>query len=119
MKNLDEFLEKTKPGAKKSRLHDFLPELKSLRERNYTLNQLREFLLENGVVISIPWLSAFLRMHITSYGTSDLSNAEKPVPVSSATSVVDTPARKSEIDLLNKTSIPGFGKAKYKPPTTI
>ena len=119
MKNLDEFLEKTKPGAKKSKLHDFLPELKSLREKNYTLKQLREFLLENGVVISIPWLSAFLRMHISSSVTSDQYTSDKPVPVSSMTSVVETPARKSEIDLLNKTTIPGFGKAKFKPPTTI
>ena len=90
MKNLDEFLEKTKPGAKKSRLHDFLPELKSLREKNYTLNQLKEFLLTNGVVISIPWLSAFLRAH----GELPKQNhATKPVSVSPEPSIETPPVK--------------------------
>ena len=99
MKNLDEFLEKTKPGAKKSRLHDFLPELKSLREKNYTLKQLRDFLQENGVTVSTPWLSAFLRTHRDSHSQKSngkllsQSHATKPAPVSPATTVGENPLR--------------------------
>ncbi len=63
MKNLEEFLAKTKPGAKKSRLHEFLPAIKSLRDKGYTLNQIQNYLLENDVDVSVAWLSAFLRTH--------------------------------------------------------
>jgi hypothetical protein len=102
MKNLDEFLEKTKPGAKKSKLYEFLPELKSLREKNYTLGQLREFLKGNGVVVSIPWLSAFLRTHSTHSDAHSQkaigkllsqSHATKPAPVSPAATVGGNPLR--------------------------
>lgn len=99
MKNLDEFLEKTKPGAKKSKLYEFLPELKSLREKNYTLGQLRDFLKGNGVVVSTPWLSAFLRTHGNSHSQKAIgkllsqSHATKPAPVSPAATVGGNPLR--------------------------
>lgn len=66
MKNLEEFLAKTKPGARKSKLHEFLPALNSLRDKGYTLNQIQEYLHENDVVVSVAWLSAFLRLHVES-----------------------------------------------------
>ncbi|MDD2720951.1 MAG: hypothetical protein PHH47_06565 [Gallionella sp.] len=73
MKNLEEFLAKTKPGAKKSRLHEFLPALKSLQERKYTLKQIQDFLKENEVEVSVAWLSAFLRTNINSNDRQNLN----------------------------------------------
>lgn len=99
MKNLDEFLEKTKPGAKKSRLHDFLPELKSLREKNYTLKQLRDFLQINGVSVSTTWLSAFLRTH----GELPKQNhATRPVPVSREPPIETLPAKTGFHEVLDQ-----------------
>lgn len=63
MKKLDEFLANTKPGAKKSELHDYLPVLQSLRDKGYTLVQIQMFLKENKVIKSVAWISAFLRSH--------------------------------------------------------
>lgn len=93
MKNLDEFLEKTKPAAKKSRLYEFLPQLKSLREKNYTLNQIRDFLLENDVSISIPWLSAFLRTNADLANLENQIHATKPAPVSREPPIDKPPVR--------------------------
>src|SRR5450631_1275812 len=83
MKNVEEFLEKTKPGGRKSQLYEYLPALKLLQKKDYTLNQLRDFLQGNGVVVSIPWLSAFLRRHSDSHLQTKRESGdttENPVP---------------------------------------
>ncbi|MDP1872058.1 MAG: hypothetical protein Q8K61_10595 [Gallionella sp.] len=63
MENIDEFLKRIKPGAKKSKLHEFLPALKLLRDKRYTLKQIQEYLKGNKVEVSVAWLSAFLLAH--------------------------------------------------------
>ncbi len=58
----DEFARKTRPrGERQSRLAPFDAELRTLRTKGYGLDQLREFLKENGVTVTVATVSAYLR----------------------------------------------------------
>jgi len=59
----DEFLKTVEPAGKPSRLKPFLPDMLKLREANYTLEQVKEFLTLNGVEISVSGIAAYLKRH--------------------------------------------------------
>ncbi len=57
---LDDFIRSTEPAYKESRLLPFWEEICTARARKYTLAQIREWLSQNGVDISIQGLSRFI-----------------------------------------------------------
>lgn len=56
-----EFLKDLTPAAKQSRLVPYLDDITMLRDSNCSLEQVREFLESNGVTISVPGLSTFIK----------------------------------------------------------
>lgn len=59
--NTDEFLKKIKPAAKRSLLAPWWKEIRELREKNCTLDQVCKFLSLNGVEITIAGLSKYIK----------------------------------------------------------
>lgn len=59
--DVDEFVKRVRPAARKSVLAPWLEAIQVLRGKDYTLDQVLEFLAENGVTISRAGLSAYLR----------------------------------------------------------
>lgn len=57
----NEFLKKVTPAAHRSRLAPFWNDITKLRENNCTLDQVRDFLAANGVVISVAGLSNYIK----------------------------------------------------------
>jgi hypothetical protein len=57
---LDDFIRSTEPAYKESRLLPFWEEIRTARARKYTLAQIRQWLNQNGVDISIQGLSRFI-----------------------------------------------------------
>ena len=116
-----EFLKKITPAAKRSRLAPFWEDIKKLRQSGCTLEQVCEFLAANGVQMSIAGLSKYIKrreeksssattpQEEAAKDTQDVKNfSEGPVPIA--------PIPQSSVDLINKTSLPGFGKRKLKKP---
>jgi len=58
--NAKEYLKTTPPAFKRSRLAPYWNDIAQLRGRDYTLGQVREFLVNNGVQISIAGLSQYI-----------------------------------------------------------
>lgn len=59
--NTDEFLKKIKPAAKRSLLAPWWKEIRELREKSCTLDQVCKFLSLNGVEITIAGLSKYIK----------------------------------------------------------
>jgi DNA-binding transcriptional MerR regulator len=57
---LDDFIRSTEPAYKESRLLPFWEEIRIARARKYTLAQIRQWLNQNGIDISIQGLSRFI-----------------------------------------------------------
>ena len=60
----DEFAQREQPrgdSTRRSRLAPFDRDLQSLRTRGFSLDQLRTFLGENGVDVTVAAISAYLR----------------------------------------------------------
>jgi len=61
--DINDFLSTTAPAGKRSVLEPFLEEIQMLRKRNYTLDQIRQYLAANDVEVSIPAISKFIKLH--------------------------------------------------------
>lgn len=59
--NADEFLKRVQPGVRRSRLAPYVADIRKLRESGCTWDQVRMFLQENGVSVSIAALSEYMR----------------------------------------------------------
>ena len=57
---LDDFIKATAPAYKESRLLPYWEEIRMARSRRYTLAQIREWLSQNGIDISIQGISRFI-----------------------------------------------------------
>jgi len=57
---IDDFVRKNRPNGRVSQLLDYLPEIRTLRTQNYTLQQICEWLSANDVCVTIQTLSKFL-----------------------------------------------------------
>lgn len=57
---LDDFISATAPAYKESRLLPYWEEIRVARSRRYTLAQIREWLSQNGIDISIQGISRFI-----------------------------------------------------------
>jgi hypothetical protein len=58
--DVDEFIKRVRPASRKSKLRPFIDSIQQLIGMDYTHEQVRNFLKENGVEISRAGLSAFL-----------------------------------------------------------
>jgi hypothetical protein len=65
----NEYLNKITPAFKRSRLAPFWNDITKLRGSNCTLGQVCEFLVDNGVQISIAGLSQYIKRHEVSCRT--------------------------------------------------
>lgn len=61
MVDADEFLKQIKPAAKRSRLGPWSADIDKLRQNGCSLEQVREFLAINGVVVSVAAISKFIK----------------------------------------------------------
>lgn len=57
---IDDFVRTNKPNGKVSALLDYLPEIRILRSKNYTLQQICDWLRANDVRVTVQALSRFL-----------------------------------------------------------
>lgn len=57
----EEFLKRVTPAARRSKLVPHLEDIKKLRAAGCTLDQVCDFLRENGVTMTVAGLSAYLR----------------------------------------------------------
>lgn len=57
----EEFLKRVTPAARRSKLVPYLEDINKLRAAGCTLDQVCEFLRENGVTMTVAGLSAYLR----------------------------------------------------------
>ena len=57
---IDDFVRTNKPNGKVSALLGYLPEIRTLRSKNYTLQQICEWLSANDVRVTVQALSKFL-----------------------------------------------------------
>lgn len=74
--DVNDYMRQVRPAGKRSRIAPFLSEIQTLRERGFSLEQVREFLSTNGVEVSVGGLSAYLsRQGVQGHPAS-------PVPVS-------------------------------------
>ena len=121
--NISEKLQTLARGTNRSataRIREIFDQIETALHAGVLRKDVHQALSESGISLSFASFELAVYRIRKERGKGVMASSKGETnSVSSATSVVDTPARKSEIDLLNKTSIPGFGKAKYKPPTTI
>jgi len=82
--DIEQFLNKVKPGNVKTQLGPHLENLRTLRQRGYTLPQMQEFLKENGIETTIGGLSAYLRRNAPKTDATPKTDAapksDKPAP---------------------------------------
>lgn len=57
----DDYLKAVPPASRRSKLAPWLADIRKLRANGYTLEQVREFLSQNGVEISIAGVSAYVK----------------------------------------------------------
>lgn len=79
--DVNEFMQQVRPAGKRSRITPFLSEIQMLRERGFSLEQIREFLSTNGVKVSVGGLSAYLSRHgVQGYSASPVPAAPPVAP---------------------------------------
>lgn len=73
--NVDDFMKATPITGKgrRSRLMPYLEDIKKLREKDYSLSQICDFLKANNVTATVATVSSFIRRHITKEGEGDVS----------------------------------------------
>lgn len=99
--DITEFEKTTKPKAKKSKLEPFKASIFELKEKGYANWQIRDWLVSNGIKITQEGVRTFIKSRI---GTESVVTVTAPQTT--------TDSRNKDIDLINKTSVPGFGKPK-------
>ncbi|MCD5327920.1 hypothetical protein ACFFU8_09200 [Chromobacterium piscinae] len=65
--SVDDFIKSTPIAGKgrRSRLMPFLEDIKTLREKEYSLSQICAFLQANNVQTTVATVSSFIRRHIS------------------------------------------------------
>jgi len=58
---LESFMEREKPKLPKVELETFKPEIKTLHDKGYTVEQIITFLAENNVIVSAATIRNFLK----------------------------------------------------------
>lgn len=93
--DINDFLSTTAPAGKRSVLEPFLEEIQMLRKRNYTLDQIRQYLAANDVEVSIPAISKFIKQHEARKTAVDCAihgqNEATAVPAPAAESTQEKP----------------------------
>ena len=122
-----EFLKKITPAGKRSRLAPYWEDIQKLRLSGCTLEQVCEFLAANGVQMSIAGLSKYIKRREEKSSlttTPQPSKAQQEEPAKNTQDVKNfsdgtvstAPTPQNSVDLINKNSLPGFGKPKVKKP---
>lgn len=107
--DISEFKKKNIPGKKRSKLEPYIAEIIDLQNSDFTLKQICEFLKLKGVTVTIPTLHNWIKRR---------TGTDKTEPiVTLITQQTTADSRNKDIDLINKTSVPGFGKTKPTAPT--
>jgi len=96
--DVNEFMQQVRPAGKRSRIAPFLSEILTLRERGFSLEQVREFLSRNGVEVSVGGLSAFLSRQGVHGPTSHASVSSRTSPGSPEAAAEETTAPTEEAD---------------------
>ncbi len=79
--DVNEYMQQVRPAGKRSRIAPFLSEILTLRERGFSLEQVREFLSTNGVKVSVGGLSAYLsRQGVQGHSASPAPVSPSAVP---------------------------------------
>lgn len=95
--DINDFLKATAPAGKRSVLEPFLEEIQMLRKRNYTLDQIRQYLAANDVEVSIPAISKFIKQHETRKTAVDCAIHSPGVPAEEPAPTAESPQEKAPI----------------------
>ena len=96
--DINEFLNATAPAGKRSVLDPFLEEIQILRKRNYTLDQIRQYLAANLVKISIPAISKFIKQHEAHKTAVDWAIHSQNEPAVEPSHVTESPQEKAPVN---------------------
>ena len=89
---LDDFMRKTPPKAKRSRLEQYKTEIQTLRSRGYAVQQIQEWLAINGLKVTPSAVQQYIARHL-----------KKPAPAPDATAA---PATNMPAETLHKVPLP-------------
>lgn len=106
--DVNEFMQQVRPAGKRSRIAPFLSEILTLRERGFSLEQVREFLSRNGVEVSVGGLSAYLSrqgVHGHSISHASVSSRTSPGPPETAAEETTPPTEEAGTEVES----PGIG----------
>jgi hypothetical protein len=108
--NLDEFMGAVPPQAR-SPLAQHLADMLALRERGYTLDQIRDFLARNNVLTTRSNLSAYLRRNAL---TTTKAGIELPSPNPNATPPTAGQATAAASESTSTASMPAQARPKFE-----
>ena len=78
--NVEEFLKQVQPAVRRSRLAPHIADIQRLRAAGCSLDQVRRFLAENGVTVSVAGLSSYLIRQTQTQTQSKNNKSAAPAP---------------------------------------
>jgi len=117
--NVQEFQNQVQPARRRSKMHPWLADIQALRAAGYTIEQVRQFLAANQVVVAFSTLAAFIARQTPQekparLRTAPAANVSEPVRQAADTSAPPKKAERSyktteelakENPMLNKRAI--------------
>lgn len=100
--DIEEFVQKHQPGMRTSRLDKYAKEIKALKEKKYTDEQIREWLATNGLQISREAIRRYVKKLMDgspSTTTAPVVTGKEPKPVEAAASA---PSNESQAEKLRR-----------------
>lgn len=96
--NVQEFQNQVQPARRRSKMHPWLADIQALRAAGYTIEQVRQFLAANQVVVAFSTLAAFIARQTAEKQparsrAAPASKVSEPVRQAAVTS---TPPKKAE-----------------------
>jgi hypothetical protein len=100
--DIEEFVQKHQPGMRTSRLDKYAKEIKALKEKKYTDEQIREWLATNGLQISREAIRRYVKKLTTgsqSTTPAPVITESQPKPVEAAAAA---PSNESQAEKLRR-----------------
>lgn len=102
--NVQEFQNQVQPARRRSKMHPWLADIQALRAAGYTIEQVRQFLAANQVVVAFSTLAAFIARQTTEKQPARSRSAPAPTVSEPVRQAAVTPAPQKKAELSYKTT---------------
>lgn len=113
--NVEEFLKQVQPAVRRSRLAPHIADIQRLRAAGCSLDQVRRFLAENGVTVSVAGLSSYLIRQTQTQTQSKNNKSAAPAPANTKSGASEIKIEPENTDGLSAKQLAERTANKYFP----